>query len=101
MKGNKDKTYRRRLQVVNPNGIHLRAAGEIVKLTSKYECEVSINFKGRTANGKSLMSILSLALHYGASFSVNIKGQGSAALMREFVKKVETGFGEGTGEEQQ
>ena len=39
-------------------GLHLRAAGALVQLASRYRSNLSIRYGGITANGKSIMSVL-------------------------------------------
>ena len=59
-------------------GLHLRAAGALVQLASRYQSKLSIRYGGLTANGKSIMSVLSLAASCGAE--INMVAEGSDAL---------------------
>ena len=56
--------------VKNPIGVHLRPAGDIAEAAIKFKkCEVYLSCGGRTVNGKSLLSILSLGIESNTGFS--------------------------------
>ncbi len=59
----------------NKIGIHLRAAGEFVKVASQYESEVTVINGGRKANGKSILGLASLAIATGSSITIRINGE--------------------------
>ena len=48
--------------VKNPTGLHLRPAGELCKEAVKYQSSITFAFKGGTANAKSVVHALSLAI---------------------------------------
>ena len=61
-------------QVNNKIGMHLRAAGEFVKVATKFRSDVLVVKNGRRANGKSILGLASLAIERGARITVRIQG---------------------------
>ena len=49
-------------RVNNKIGMHLRAAGEFVKLANQFSSEVTVIMQDRKANGKSILGLASLEL---------------------------------------
>ncbi len=91
----KKKTISERFRVVNEKGMHLAAAGEIVKLTNKFKAKVTLAFEGNKVNGKSLLSIISLAVPCGSWFRAYAEGDDAVPLLRGMAKLVASGFGAG------
>jgi phosphocarrier protein len=54
--------------------MHLRAAGEFVKLANQFSSEVTVIKNGRKANGKSILGLASLALGRGAEIVIQVDG---------------------------
>ena len=61
-------------QVNNKIGLHLRAAGEFVKLASRFESKITVIKSGKKADGKSILGLASLAVGRGAVITVQIEG---------------------------
>ena len=62
-------------QVNNKIGLHLRAAGEFVKLASRFESKITVIKSGKKANGKSILGLASLAVGRGAMITIQIEGE--------------------------
>jgi phosphotransferase system HPr (HPr) family protein len=60
--------------VDNKIGMHLRAAGEFVKVATRFESDVFVVKDGKKANGKSILGLASLAIESGAAITVQIDG---------------------------
>ena len=56
---------RRQVAVTNVLGLHMRAADEFVKLANSFQSDVNVCCNGVVANGKSILSLLSLAAECG------------------------------------
>jgi phosphocarrier protein len=61
-------------QVNNKIGMHLRAAGEFVKVATKFKSDVFVVKDGKKANGKSILGLASLAIERGARITVRLSG---------------------------
>lgn len=55
-------------------GIHARPAGMLVKEAKKYECKISINKNGKTAEATKLMAVMGLGVKCGDTVTVEITG---------------------------
>jgi phosphocarrier protein HPr len=58
-------TMTRAFTLLNPLGLHARPAALLVKTLAHYDCDVTVTADGYTANGRSLLGLLSLAAGYG------------------------------------
>jgi len=65
---------RRQVAVNNVLGLHLRVADRFVKLASAFQSDVRVYCKGNIANGKSILSLLSLAAACGTMLAVEAEG---------------------------
>jgi len=65
---------RRQVGVSNSLGLHLRVADNFVKVANAYQSEVRVHCKDIIANGKSILSLLSLAAEYGTMLALEAQG---------------------------
>ena len=65
---------RRQVAVNNVLGLHLRVAGKFVKLANAFQSEVNVYCKDIIANGKSILSLLSLAAKCGTMLALEAQG---------------------------
>jgi phosphocarrier protein len=65
-------------RVNNKIGLHLRAAGEFVKLASQFNSRITVIKDGKKANGKSILGLASLAVGRGATITIQIDGKDEA-----------------------
>lgn len=82
------------LKVVNPKGMHARAASKIVAIVSQYPCKVTLTHKRMSAPGDSLLKLLTLNAPIGSEITVNAEGDGSIIILDELRDLFEDGFGE-------
>lgn len=75
--------------VSDPVGFHLRAAGRIVKLTKTFSSEVTVRYKGRSANAKSIMGLASLAAEFGTSVDIEVEGPDEDAALQALIHLIE------------
>jgi len=84
----------RSLKVINELGMHARAAGEIVELAGRYKSRLLLAKDGRTADGTSILSILTLACPKGSEIEARIIGEDARKFMDELERLFEGEFGE-------
>ncbi len=65
---------RRQVGVNNVLGLHLRVADKFVRLANAFQSDISVCCKGIIANGKSIISLLSLAAECGTMLAVEAQG---------------------------
>lgn len=82
--------------VLNPNGLHARPAGVFAKLAGKHPEKVQILFGEKTANAKSVVEIMGLALSKGDNIVLRAYGETAAAqnLLQELAQAIQDGLGE-------
>jgi phosphocarrier protein HPr len=80
--------------VVNPLGMHARAAARFVHLATRYESRVRVSLHGREMDGKSIMGILLLAAARGCTLTISADGRDELDAVTALAALVETGFGE-------
>jgi len=62
------------VKINDASGIHARPAGLLVKEASKYESSITILLNGKSADGKRIFSVMSLAAKFGDTLKVTISG---------------------------
>ena len=83
--------------VLNANGLHARPAGVLARLSAGYAYPVQICYGDKTADGKSVVGIMGLALEYGSQ--VTVKAGGPESEAKTFLTQVEQGFKNAFGEQ--
>ncbi len=79
-------------KVNNKIGLHLRAAGEFVKLASQYESNVLVIKDGKKANGKSILGLASLAVGRGSVITIQVDGDDEAAAKEAIEQLINDNF---------
>jgi len=82
----------RELDVVNAKGLHLRAASELVKLTSSMECKVSLSNGVIEVDGKSILGVAALGAANGTRVRVRCEGEGEANSLEQIADLFARGF---------
>jgi phosphocarrier protein HPr len=84
----------RTVEIVNKNGLHARPAAEIVKLSSKFKCDITIVRDDLEVNGKSIMGVMMLAAEYGSNILVRAEGPDAEQAVNAIADLVAAKFGE-------
>lgn len=80
--------------ITNQLGLHLRAAAEFIKLANMFKSDITVEKDGKKANGKSIMSLVSLAAPFGTSITITTLGTDSKKALDSLVELVKNKFGE-------
>ena len=75
-------------------GLHARPAVLFVQAASKYQADVRVQYNGKEANGKSLLSILGLGIKKDAHITIQTEGKDSSKALQELQELIESNFGE-------
>jgi phosphocarrier protein len=65
---------RRQVGVSNVLGLHLRVADQFVRAAKAFRSDVRVHCEGAMADGKSILSLLSLAAECGAMLAIEAEG---------------------------
>ncbi len=82
----------REVTVVSDAGVHARPAMMIVKEAMKYPCQVTIVKDEIEANGKSIMSVIGLAILAGTTLTIRADGEGEVEIVNYIVNLIESDF---------
>ena len=82
----------RELEVVNAKGLHLRAASELVKLTSSLSCHVTLYNGVIEVDGKSILGVAALGAARGCSVRVRTEGNEEAEALEKITALFQKGF---------
>jgi phosphocarrier protein HPr len=85
-------TTRRRVEVVNAYGLHLRPAGKFVSLASSFQAEVWVDYRGARSNGKSILAMTSLAAECGTTLDLEARGPDAEEALAALAALVAAGF---------
>ena len=84
----------REVTVVNPLGMHARAAAKFVHLATRFQSRVRVARDAREMDGKSIMGILLLAAARGSTIRISADGADEREALEALAGLVESGFGE-------
>lgn len=84
----------RSVTIINPLGMHARAAARFVHTASAFACRVRVGRGGREMDGKSLLGLLLLAAAQGSRITITADGPDEHAAVEALSVLVEQGFGE-------
>ena len=83
---------RRRVEIVNAYGLHMRPADKFVRLASSFQAEVRV-FHGETrANGKSILDMAGLAAECGTTLDLEARGPDGEEALAALADLVAAGF---------
>lgn len=60
--------------VVAETGIHARPATLLVQTASKFASDITLEYKGKSVNLKSIMGVMSLGVGQGADVTISAEG---------------------------
>ncbi len=74
--------------VTNPDGLHMRPAGEFTKAVAPFDVKVKIKFGGKDYNGKSIMNILAAGIKCGDEIEVECDGADEQTALEKALEVV-------------
>ncbi len=84
----------KQFELRNKEGLHARPAMKLVETASRFEAEISIRYKGREVNAKSIMSVLTLGAGKGAVLEFEFCGSDAENAVTAFYDLFEGKFDE-------
>jgi len=76
-------------------GLHARPASVFVQTAAKFSSEISVIHGERTANAKSILSVLTLGADKGAEITISAEGDDAVEALAALEELVNNNFGEG------
>jgi phosphocarrier protein len=77
------------ITVSDPVGIHARPAGLLVKEAQKLSSDITVMCRGKTADAKKLLAVMSLGAKCGDTLSVSVEGKNEEADADKIKKIIE------------
>jgi phosphocarrier protein len=82
------------VKILNPLGLHARAAARFVHMASGFASRIRVARGGREMDGKSIMGLLLLAASQGSTVTITADGVDEAQALAALQALVERGFDE-------
>ncbi len=80
--------------IQNKTGFHARPAANFVDLAKSFQSDIKVRYGDRTANGKSLISLLQLGAEHGAAVRVSAQGADTPAALDALQAAIASGLGD-------
>ena len=82
------------IKIMNPAGLHLRPAGNLCKEAMKYKSKITFEYRGNTANAKSVLSVLGACIKSGGEITLICEGEDEREALQSLIAYIESGLGE-------
>lgn len=82
------------LTIENKTGIHARPASVFVQTATKFKSKVQLKAKGKTADAKSILMLMSLGLAKGTEVTIVADGPDEDEAIQALSGLIESKFGE-------
>ena len=85
-----------KLKIINPLGLHARAAAQLVRLAGKFQSKIILarTDNNVVADAKSILSVLTLAAAKGTQLEINVEGADESEAFQAICEIFADGFGE-------
>ncbi|MDL2268525.1 phosphoenolpyruvate--protein phosphotransferase [Desulfosarcina sp. OttesenSCG-928-A07] len=80
--------------ILNPAGLHARPAAVLVNTAKQFQSDLRIAKNGKSANAKSLVAIMTLAVKQHDSVILSASGPDASAALEALVPLISSGLGE-------
>lgn len=80
--------------VINREGLHLRPAHSLAKLAATFESDIQVVRNGEAVDGKSILSIVTLAAAQGTKLTLRAQGPDAEAALTALAQFFQCGLGE-------
>lgn len=77
--------------VVNPHGIHARPSHSIVSAAQTFNAKIELEYEGRRADARSILSVMTLGAPCGARITVRASGPDAAPALAAILDAVSAG----------
>ena len=86
------RTARRRVEILNALGLHLRPADKFVRLALQFQSEIHVTFNGQETDGKSILALSTLAAERGSILEIAATGPDAEAAVAALADLVAARF---------
>ncbi len=82
------------LTIINKLGLHARAAAKLMNITTRFDAEITLSKDNKTANAKSILSVMMLSAKQGSTVELMIDGADEANAHAQIKALIENKFDE-------
>ncbi len=83
-----------KLTINHEVGLHARPASMFVQTAAKFSSDIEVTHGETTANGKSILAVLTLGAHQGAELLISAEGADADEALKALEELVTDNFGE-------
>jgi phosphocarrier protein HPr len=84
----------RKIEIKNKLGVHARAAALLVQTANRFSAQITLSKDGQTADGRSIMGVLTLAATQGSKIQVEAVGDDAEQAVKAIERLVDKRFNE-------
>lgn len=85
---------RQTLIIKNPHGLHARPAGELAKIATSCDSDITILVGEKRINPKSILNIMAAGIKCGTQIEIECSGETEAKDLDYLLNAIEQGLGE-------
>ncbi|NUP96265.1 MAG: HPr family phosphocarrier protein [Planctomycetaceae bacterium] len=86
--------HRARVRLVNSRGLHARPCHAVVTTALAHAARLVVRCEGRQADGRSILSLMTLGAAHGSELELEAEGEGAEALLAALTQLFAAGFSE-------
>ncbi len=83
-----------KITIQHKAGLHARPAALFVQTAKRYQSDIVVSHGSRSANAKSILSVLTLGASQGAEITLQADGHDADAALRALQTLIASNFGE-------
>lgn len=84
----------RKIQVVNPSGLHLRPAGMLCQTAMKFRSKIDILFEDKKINAKSVLNVMASGVKCGSDIEICCEGEDEEEALEAVCRLIQEGLKE-------
>jgi phosphocarrier protein HPr len=84
----------KKIEIKNKLGVHARAAALLVQTVNKFSADVTFSKDGQSADGRSIMGVLTLAATQGSKIQVEASGEDAEQAVKAIERLIDRRFNE-------
>lgn len=83
----------RTVTLASTSGLHARPAAIFVQRAKEYQSQIMLSKNGKTANGKSILSVLALGAEQGEQITLSAEGDDAQLALDKLAALLEENLG--------
>lgn len=76
--------------IIDEAGVHARPATLLIQTATRFKSDITIEYKGRSVNLKSIMGVMSLGITQGAQVKITASGEDETGALTAITDTMET-----------